>query len=74
MGYFPIDRLPPLAFPSNEKAIRLCADLHRDEWAIHDSFQRLEEGTGEAGTEGGHNAEAGPSAGVRCSPTVWSDS
>ena len=46
VDYFPIDRLPPLAFPHNEKAIRLCADLHRDEWAIHDSFRRLEEGTG----------------------------
>jgi 8-oxo-dGTP diphosphatase len=42
--YFPIDQLPPLAFPHNEKAIRLCADLHRDEWAIHDSFRHLEEG------------------------------
>jgi 8-oxo-dGTP diphosphatase len=48
VGYFPIDGLPPLAFPSNEKAIRLCADLHRDEWAIHDSFRRLEDGFGPA--------------------------
>jgi len=46
VAYFPIDRLPPLAFPSNEKAIRLCADLHRDDWAIHDSFHRLEDGVG----------------------------
>ncbi len=47
VAYFPIDRLPPLAFPSNEKAIRLCAGLHQDEWAIHDSFHRLEDGTGD---------------------------
>ena len=47
VGYFRIDELPPLAFPSNEKAIRICADLHADEWAIQDSFQRLEEGSGE---------------------------
>jgi 8-oxo-dGTP diphosphatase len=46
VGYFPIDRLPPLAFPSNEKAIRLCGDLHRDEWAIQDSFHRLDDGPG----------------------------
>jgi 8-oxo-dGTP diphosphatase len=46
VDYFPLDQLPPLAFPHNEKAIRLCADLHRDEWAIHDSFRRLEEGAG----------------------------
>jgi 8-oxo-dGTP diphosphatase len=46
VDYFAIDRLPPLAFPSNEKAIRLCADLHRDDWAISDSFQNLENGTG----------------------------
>jgi len=45
VGYFPIDELPPLAFPSNEKAIRLCEDLHRDEWAMHDSFHRLGGGT-----------------------------
>jgi ADP-ribose pyrophosphatase YjhB (NUDIX family) len=43
VGYFPIDQLPPLAFPSNEKAIRLCADLHREEWAIRDSFQRFQD-------------------------------
>lgn len=45
--YFPFDQLPPLAFPSNEKAIRLCVDLHEDDWAIRDSFRRLEEGSGE---------------------------
>lgn len=39
--YFPIDQLPPLAFPSNEKAIRLCAELHQDEWAMHESFHHL---------------------------------
>jgi 8-oxo-dGTP diphosphatase len=48
VGYFAIDRLPPLAFPSNEKAIKLCAALHADDWAIQDSFRRLEDGTGEA--------------------------
>lgn len=46
VAYFAIDRLPPLAFPSNEKAIRVCADLHRDDWAISDSFQNLENGNG----------------------------
>jgi 8-oxo-dGTP diphosphatase len=46
LAYFAIDKLPPLAFPSNEKAIRLCGDLHRDDWAISDSFHNLENGTG----------------------------
>lgn len=46
VGYFALDRLPPLAFPSNEKAISVCADLHEDEWAIHDSFHTLSDGTG----------------------------
>lgn len=55
VDYFPLDQLPPLAFPHNEKAIRLCADLHRDEWAIHDSFRRLEEGN--AGAEPGGGPE-----------------
>ncbi len=45
VGYFPIDQLPPLAFPSNEKAIHLCAELHRDEWAMHESFHHLGEET-----------------------------
>jgi 8-oxo-dGTP diphosphatase len=45
--YFAIDHLPPLAFPSNEKAIRLCGDLHEDDWAIQDSFNSFEEGSGE---------------------------
>ncbi len=59
VDYFPLDQLPPLAFSHNEKAIRLCADLHRDEWAIHDSFRRLEEGVAAGDTEGA----AGPGAG-----------
>ena len=45
--YFAIDHLPPLAFPSNEKAIRLCGELHENDWAIQDSFSRFEEGTGQ---------------------------
>lgn len=49
VAYFPIDELPPLAFPSNEKAIRLCGDLHRDEWAIRDSFRLLQEGAEQQG-------------------------
>lgn len=46
VGYFALDYLPALAFPSAEKAIKICADLHEDEWAIHDSFHTLEDGTG----------------------------
>jgi 8-oxo-dGTP diphosphatase len=42
--YFPLDGLPPLAFSSNEKAVRACAAAHADEWVIQDSFQRLQEG------------------------------
>jgi 8-oxo-dGTP diphosphatase len=45
VDYFPIDQLPALAFPSNERAIRLCAELHQDEWAMHESFHRLSEDT-----------------------------
>lgn len=46
LAYFPIDKLPPLAFPSNEKTVRLCSEIHRDEWAIRDSFLNLETGSG----------------------------
>jgi 8-oxo-dGTP diphosphatase len=70
--YFPLDRLPPLAFPHNEKAIRLCADLHRDEWAIHDSFRRLEERAAVT-EETAQTAPPGSAAGSR-HPEMLSDS
>jgi len=40
--YFPIDGPPPLAFRSNERALRICAAEHREGWAIHDSFTTLQ--------------------------------
>lgn len=40
--YFSLSRLPNLAFSSNEKAIRFCAMAHEEEWAIQDSFSRLQ--------------------------------
>ncbi|MGD8453231.1 MAG: NUDIX hydrolase [Phycisphaerae bacterium] len=39
--YFPIGRHPPLAFRSNEKALRACAAAHMEGWSIHDSFVTL---------------------------------
>ncbi len=39
--YFPIDRLPPLAWSSNEKAIGIFLDLYRESWAMIDSFKHL---------------------------------
>lgn len=47
VSYFPLNRLPELAFNSNEKAIHFCAEVHRDEWAIQDSFQSLQSDEGE---------------------------
>ena len=66
VDYFPMDQLPVLAFPHNETAIRLCADLHRDEWAIHDSFRHLEEGV--AGAEGTAGGESAPEAAAAHAP------
>jgi ADP-ribose pyrophosphatase YjhB (NUDIX family) len=40
--YYPLRYLPPLAFPSNEKAVRFCAAAHEEEWAIQDSFKGLQ--------------------------------
>jgi ADP-ribose pyrophosphatase YjhB (NUDIX family)/glycine cleavage system H lipoate-binding protein len=37
VAYFPTQHLPKLAFSSNEKAIRLCRQIHREEWMIQDS-------------------------------------
>ncbi|MBU0637845.1 MAG: NUDIX domain-containing protein [Planctomycetes bacterium] len=47
VAYFPLDQLPPLAFNSNEKALRACMEAHSDEWAIQDSFRRLQAGEGD---------------------------
>ena len=43
LAYFPLDRVPRLAFAAHELALRACEELHRDEWAIQDSFTRLDE-------------------------------
>jgi 8-oxo-dGTP diphosphatase len=40
-GFFPILDLPPLAWSSNEKAVRIYVDLYRDTWAMVDSFRQL---------------------------------
>lgn len=45
--YFSLDQLPPLAFSSNEKAVRFCAAAHEEEWAIQDSFTSLQADQGE---------------------------
>lgn len=47
LGWFPLDRVPRLAFPAHEEAIARCLAEHRDAWAIQDSFAHLE-GGGEA--------------------------
>ena len=40
-GYFPIMKLPELAWSSNKKAIDIYIDQNRDSWAMIDSFKRL---------------------------------
>lgn len=40
--YFPLGYHPPLAFSSNEKALRACAQAHLEGWAIQDSFASLQ--------------------------------
>ena len=42
LGYYPPSRCPRLAYPANEKALRVCADSHLEEWMIQDSFERLQ--------------------------------
>jgi ADP-ribose pyrophosphatase YjhB (NUDIX family) len=39
--WFPLSGVPPLAFAAHEEAIRVCEALHREPWAIQDSFARL---------------------------------
>ena len=40
-AFFPIDKLPQLAWNSNEKALKIYVDLYRDSWSMIDSFTRL---------------------------------
>lgn len=40
-GYFPIMKLPELAWSSNRKAIDIYIAQNRDSWAMIDSFKRL---------------------------------
>lgn len=47
LAWFPLDRVPRLAFAPHEEAVARCFKQRRDEWAIQDSFARLESG-GEA--------------------------
>lgn len=43
VSYFPLSGLPEMAFSCNEKAMRICADRHSEEWMICDSFERLQD-------------------------------
>lgn len=42
LAYFPLSRHPALGVSSNEKALRICAESHLEEWMIRDSFERLQ--------------------------------
>jgi ADP-ribose pyrophosphatase YjhB (NUDIX family) len=46
--YFPLGHHPPLAFSSNEKALRTCAALHQEGWQMQDSFIALQREEGQA--------------------------
>jgi 8-oxo-dGTP diphosphatase len=39
--FFPIFEIPPLAWSSNEKAVRIYIDYYRDTWAMIDSYKQL---------------------------------
>ncbi len=47
-AWFPLDRLPPLAFASNAKAVRICQEIHGEAWAIRESFENLDTEAGGA--------------------------
>ena len=46
--YYPIGQHPPLAFSSNEKALRACAAAHQEGWEIKDSFVALQREEGQS--------------------------
>ena len=40
--YFPLSSFPQLTLGTIEKALRICAESHLEEWMIRDSFERLQ--------------------------------
>jgi ADP-ribose pyrophosphatase YjhB (NUDIX family) len=47
LGWFPLSSLPPLAFAAHTEALAVCEALHREPWAIQDSFTHLYSDSGE---------------------------
>jgi ADP-ribose pyrophosphatase YjhB (NUDIX family) len=47
LGWYPLAALPPLAFDAHTQALAMCEDLHREPWAIQDSFTHLYTGSGD---------------------------
>jgi ADP-ribose pyrophosphatase YjhB (NUDIX family) len=47
LSYFPLAELPTLAFEAHTEAVQTCEALHREPWAIQDSFTRLYSDSGE---------------------------
>jgi 8-oxo-dGTP diphosphatase len=41
LAWFPLSSLPPLAFAAHTEALAVCEALHREPWAIQDSFAHL---------------------------------
>jgi ADP-ribose pyrophosphatase YjhB (NUDIX family) len=41
LAYFPLLEVPPLAWEAHTEAVRMCESLHREPWAIRDSFANL---------------------------------
>lgn len=39
--FFPVHDLPPLAWSSNDKAVKIYLDFYRDTWAMIDSYRKL---------------------------------
>ncbi|MFH1464733.1 MAG: NUDIX hydrolase [Pseudomonadota bacterium] len=58
VAWFPVAAPPPLAFPSNERALIRCRRLHGEAWAIQDSFAELPNGGAFLGVRQGISAEA----------------
>ncbi len=47
LGWFALSDHPPLAFAAHTEALAVCEALHREPWAIQDSFAHLYSDTGE---------------------------
>ena len=71
LGWFPLSDHPPLAFTPHTEALAVCAALHREPWAIQDSFSHLYSDSGEGMLSGRRSSPWSRSTPRRSAGAGW---